>query len=508
MPAVRPAPLELPLWQRLAAAGGAGVALACVLGLHPVWWLAWIAPVPMLLLALRSGVGTARWSVALAALIGLSVNIPYFSLLMPAPLVLAVLLARTLLMLIVVMGARRVILRYGSWWTVFAYPLFHTGVDTLMLALLPDGNWGSLAYTQADFLPALQVSTVFGLSGLLFLLSLPASALALALSYRGRMPQAGRAYAATTLIVVAGLGYGALRLQLGAPAAAEPSNGALPITSPASPATTFGLVAIDDLIFPAMPAAQAEAIWRQYSDHAAALAARGAQVIVLPEKIAVLAPAQADRLRRVFGALAARLKVWIALGVGLENGGTLQNRAWLFAPDGTQVQNYQKHHLAPPERHYQAGSDYALQGIAGHSYGLAICKDMHFGELGREYGERGASVMLVPAWDFRLDAAMTAGMTVMRGVENGYMVVRSAREGLLTVSDAYGRVLASASSASMPGTTLLAKANVAAPVATLYTRIGDGFGWLCVAVSAALTVSGRQKKIAQRRKAALEAYTD
>jgi apolipoprotein N-acyltransferase len=66
---------------------------------------------------------------------------------------------------------------------------------------------------------------------------------------------------------------------------------------------------------------------------------------------------------------------------------------------------------------------------------------MHFAALGRAYGQRQAAVMLVPAWDFDyLDAWMEARTTVVRGIENGYAVVRSSREGFLTVSDAYGRI--------------------------------------------------------------------
>lgn len=71
-------------------------------------------------------------------------------------------------------------------------------------------------------------------------------------------------------------------------------------------------------------------------------------------------------------------------------------------------------------------------------------------------------------------------MTLIRGVESGYIVVRSAREGLLTVSDAYGRVLAEKPSSGMPGQTLLVKTNIAAHLPTLYSIIGDLFGWLCV----------------------------
>jgi hypothetical protein len=67
---------------------------------------------------------------------------------------------------------------------------------------------------------------------------------------------------------------------------------------------------------------------------------------------------------------------------------------------------------------------------------------------------------------------------------------------LLSISDAYGRVLAVERSAKLPGTTLMASVDIGAPVSTIYTRIGDSLGWICVLAAAVLTVGGvRQRKM-------------
>ena len=159
--------------------------------------------------------------------------------------------------------------------------------------------------------------------------------------------------------------------------------------------------------------------------------------------------------------------------------------------------------MAPPERraHYLSGTSYTLATIDGQTYGLAICKDMHFAALGRTYGQRHAAVMLVPAWDFAyLDGWMQARTTVMRGVENGYTIIRASREGLLTASDPYGRILAEIPSSAMPGRSLLARVTVANPIPTVYTRIGNVFGWLCVVAAVLLFVLSRApEKLSQRK---------
>ena len=131
------------------------------------------------------------------------------------------------------------------------------------------------------------------------------------------------------------------------------------------------------------------------------------------------------------------INVWLVAGLGVDDGKERRNEAWWFAPDGRLATNYLKHFMAPPEREFVSGSEFPVNPIDGVNYGVAICKDMHFASLGRGFGARDAGVMLVPAWDFHHDGWMGANMTKLRGVENGFVVVRSARDGLLSVSDAY-----------------------------------------------------------------------
>ena len=445
----------------------AGFLLRFVVGLEPIWWLAWIAPALLLAIAWRQQhTVVARAVVLPAALIGASANFPYYAVVMPVGVAVGVTVAQALLWHVVVMTARRVVLRYPYWWTVFAYPVLWTAIDTLMATLLPDGNWGNIGYSQYAFPPAMQVAALFGAGGVTFVMSLVAAALAMIIAFGVRPARSRHAGATALLVAACALGYGAMRLQ-------QPVAGT---------ETVFGLAAIDDAIGLQATPAYAEPIWRRYEQQVETLAQQGASIIVLPEKMALITPAGATQIQQRFAALAARLHVWLEMGVGVDDGGRRTNLAWLLSPQGALAHNYRKHHLAPPEREYIAGSDYAVHTIDGVAYGLAICKDMHFAAFGRAYGQRRVAVMLVPAWDFHADRFLANGMTALRGVENGYSIVRSARDGLLTVTDPYGRIVAQHDSAAMPGTALLVRAQVPAPVATLYTHIGDVAGWICVAL--------------------------
>jgi apolipoprotein N-acyltransferase len=480
-------PRALLILAKLALSIATGVLLRFVLSLHPVWWLVWIVPALPLLIAIRFRPREARWMVALALVIGASVNFHYFRLVMPLPAVLAAIAAQSLLWFFLIFASRRVIVRYQSWWTVLVYPVLWVAADTLAAALLPDGNWGSLAYSQGDCLPILQIASLFGVSGLLFLVALVPSALALAVAYGCSLRRGWLAYALTAILLAASLAYGYTRLR-------QPITGAQ---------ITFGMVSIDDPIEPRASTAYASNILAGYDNLVQALAAQGAQIVVLPEKIAVLLPAKALDWQHHFSALARQNRIWLEVGIGIDDGRSPTNWAWLFTPQGELISSYEKHHMAPPERreHYASGTEYNVYSVNGQTYGLAICKDMHFAAFGREYGLRHAAVMLVPAWDFAyLDGWLEARTTVLRGIENGYTIVRASREGLLTLSDPYGRILAEAPSSELPGRSLLTTVTVTGPVSTLYTRIGNLFGWLYVGAAALFLALGRspQRKSSSR----------
>ena len=156
------------------------------------------------------------------------------------------------------------------------------------------------------------------------------------------------------------------------------------------------------------------------------------------------------------------------------------NESRYYSPEGKLQASYDKHHLIPGLEPELPGSARTLVPQPGGAWGLEICKDMDFPALSREYGRDGATLLLVPAWDFRADGWLHGRMAVLRSVENGFGMARSARNGLLTINDSRGRILAEADSASSP----FAMANRTLPTiheSTFYRRFGDWFAWLNLA---------------------------
>ena len=81
----------------------------------------------------------------------------------------------------------------------------------------------------------------------------------------------------------------------------------------------------------------------------------------------------------------------------------------------------------------------------------------------------------------------------MRGAEHGSSIVRSAKNGLLSVSDECGRILALANATPTRAFTTLPATVPAQHHATLYQSWGDWFAWLDLACLAWLLVEGHRR---------------
>jgi apolipoprotein N-acyltransferase len=449
---------------RVGAALLSGVLQSAASGLEPWCWAAWLAPIPLLLAAFRASTREA-WALAvIAGVIGGASTAGYYAMFIGLIGSGLVMLLRGLVSGIVVARTRAVMLGSRQWLTVFVYPALMAGFDTIVAAVSRDGTIGSLAYRQMAAVPVIQIAALAGASGIVFIVSLFGALAAIALHRRGDIDKPWLAYGLPSALIVAGLAYGFLRVASG------PAAAVLPV----------GLIAIDRGAPPTTSTGADDPVWGAYAAAVPGLVREGAKVVVLPEKIARLDHEGADRVRALLGHIASDNAVYLLAGVALVKSDHKENRAWLFAPTGELIADYAKHHLIPGlEASFTSGRDLVVRPVETSRVGIAICKDMDFPTLGRRYAVLGVDALLVPAWDFDQDALWHARMAILRGVESGFSVVRSARQGLLTVSDRYGRIVDATASGSAPAATLTVLAPLGSGAATVYTRLGDGFGWLC-----------------------------
>jgi apolipoprotein N-acyltransferase len=318
----------------------------------------------------------------------------------------------------------------------------------------------SPGYSQLDFPWNAQIASLFGVAAITCVLGLFAASAAMFAATRQKQ------FAVLAVAVFAlNAGYGVWRMA----------------TAPQTQVVHVGLAADDSLIADGVRNTEAAALTvvKAYADAAQSLALKGANLIVFPEKIAVLSPAWRGAVNAELITAAHVGHATIVAGFD-ERDGSRRNKALVYFANGATPATYTKRKLVPGlESAFTPGrSSFML----GDRTAISICKDMDSPQMIRGDSVVGPDLFAVPAWDFDRDAVWHARVAIMRGVENGFAVVRSANEGLLTVSDAYGRVW-SIRRSNKGGMVVLNGDVARGPGRTVYTGIGDAFSWVAGALA-------------------------
>ena len=424
-------------------------------GLDDVWPLAWIAAAPLLWLAYGN---CARWQLFAAGVCAFSLGQAYLIQCYPELgwIVLRVAVLPCLLFGAVLLFAR-LAGKLSSLAALFAFPAAWAGVEYVLGSVLQDGPVTALANAQVSFPAGIQVASLFGFSAVSFLLCLFANALALLLQRRRTVAGIGMS------ICAAALAFGWIRLQ-------QPQAPTLYVAALANSderARSFKGKTVQDTL----------TATTTYAATVRELAGKGRiDIVAIPEAAIRIEKEWKDEALAPLAAAARDTGAQIVIGT-IERS-SVANRAFALYPDGG-TQSYDKRHLLRPLETYIAGTE---PGLLRDGRAMAICKDMDFPRTVRGDARSGVQLMIVPASDFNRDGWIHARIAILRGVENGFAMLRSTFDGLHSVTDAQGRVVASADT-SRSGTVVLTAVVAPGNGPTLYTHIGDVFAWACVALS-------------------------
>lgn len=374
-----------------------------------------------------------------------------------------------------VLIARAAARRWSNAGAALVFPILYAALSFVFSRTTYDGTWADPSYRMDGFLAILQLASITGIWGIVFAMTLPASGIAFAW-YRLESGKPWRGPTAVALgIFAAVLIFGFARLA----------------TAANRPTVRVAMIASDHEIRYSRTTDESKAadLLTFYASQIPKAAAQGAQVVVLPEKIVGVTADDRAALQKILSGAASASHVWLIAGVN-EIGSTPNsnaakiNAAWTFSPDGVFVGEYHKHYFVTGfEAGYQSGNRIDVMDAPWGKTGVAICKDLDYPWFIRGYGARDTTVMFVPAWDWvGPNAVMHERMATVRGVENGFAMARSAKTGFVTAHDAYGRILASSSTFAADPAMVVADIPLG-PGTTLYSHLGDWFGWLCIIAS-------------------------
>jgi apolipoprotein N-acyltransferase len=71
-------------------------------------------------------------------------------------------LAPALIFAGIIMLTRSTALKLNTWYSLFAFPLFFTAFEYILIKFAPDGTAASIAYSQMNCLPLIQIAAVAG----------------------------------------------------------------------------------------------------------------------------------------------------------------------------------------------------------------------------------------------------------------------------------------------------------------------------------------------------------
>jgi apolipoprotein N-acyltransferase len=217
------------------------------------------------------------------------------------------------------------------------------------------------------------------------------------------------------------------------------------------------------------------------------------------------------KFRQALAEVAETQKAFVlagSLGVehpeGRETASALLNSAILMKPDGSLGLRYDKIHLVPfgeyvPFKHllsfagkitkdvgdFTPGRERTIFELDGHKVGVFICYESVFPDEIRLFPKRGAEVLINISNDGWYGESGAPGqhlnMARMRAIENDRWVLRATNTGITAAIDPFGRLVDEAPRNVRRG--MEARYDfISEP--TFYSKHGDWFAYLCVAVTA------------------------
>jgi apolipoprotein N-acyltransferase len=342
-----------------------------------------------------------------------------------------------------------------AWVTVEFLRSFHPYLGTVFV----------LAVTQFDFPLITQISSVTGIWAITFLMAWLAPVVYLALENRFEWSRVARPVLLFLIVLIAVSGFGGIRLGLGRPASSTVRVAG--VTASSWDGTLESGVSL-------------------LSTYVPQAAAAGARIVVTHEGGVFIGVEDEAALIGVGQELAQQEDVYLLLGLlVIDEGRSLprENKVVFIGPDGEFLSEYSKQRLTPVE----VGNTIRGEGpvpVVETPYGniaTIICNDALFPDfVRRKVGGRGVDILLVPAADLPYAEHIWSHFMAFRAIENGFAMLRIAREGLTLAVDHQGRTLVQSNYFLNDQPVIYADLPTEG-VDTLYSLLGDWFAWLSIA---------------------------
>lgn len=433
-----------------------------------IWQLAWISPIPLLVLMHKSE--KMRLFKILFFTYFLGSTVYYFTLRNTVPLVFIIL---TVFLFAVIFSfiflvSKIVARKLNPIKGVFVFPLVWTITEFILYSISDNGHWGSLANTQTQFISLIQIASITGSLGITFILSLFSSLLAYIWIYRRNKLEVLKLSILPMILILGTFTFGLIKIN-------TKNNGEI---------VNVGVYSTNKNIkyFKTEKEHEAIKIVEGYINIIEFLSKKGAQVILFPEKMVGVTDYYVDKVLEILSNSAAENKVKIIIGINHKGQNLSSNDGWVIAEDGKLILNHTKNHLVPgwETGKYIGGNEIGVFNNNKSKWGVVICKDNDFPYFTRKYGKEDVKIVYAPTWDFIYDAKYHMRLAVLRSVENGYSLVRSNKQGISSVNNDLGQIKATRENYNDNEEVMFIAEIQEGKGQTLYSKYGDWFSYLCI----------------------------
>ena len=483
----------------------AGLGLSAISGLlltsampgFDVPFLGWIALIPLLMVLITSPV---RQHYALALPFGLLLSIGvhnwYPNIFPPA-------LGYFLIFAVGTFYAG--MLQLGSWLytrlsgglKLLAFPVAWVAIEFVrfIAPVVEDWWFVLLAKSAWRFPPALQILSVTGFVGLSFILMLANVTVAmLILDWRAKNSSSSQPSVISRKSALIGLGIVVLTLLWGVliiPKASSDTIKVASITDMFQQDMEIAAYSETDIDEPIVKLPEVSQVIFDVNAELTRLAAeQGADIVIWAEN--EFTDVDDETMISQLSALAQKTSTYIVADVVWYAESGLHDTALIMGPDGREVGRWPKTRLfsAEAKKGFDPGpGEFPVVDTNYGAIGSGICYDYHYLDVARNLATNGAKLLLMPTDD---DFNGTPWFPpfhssdgVFRAVEHRASFANGSVNGLSLVVDPYGRITAEGrinERGVIVGETFTVEGQ------TLYTRLGDWFGWLMVVALTGLVI--------------------
>jgi len=370
----------------------------------------------------------------------------------------------------------RVFARRDGILATLVYPSVYTALD-YFIGLSPIGTSLSIAVSQFDSQPLIQLASVTGIWGISFLIGWFASVMNALWEKDFAVKETlgpVSLFAASFILVFS---FGGLRMVILRPEVETVRIGGVTVVHQ----TDYW----DEIIDKGTP----EDVAHQYDSEfefieealfveSTKVAQMGAQIVFWSEANILLHPDEEAEFLERAKTFAREHNIYFApaMLVFKYDVNYAENKIVMITPNGEIAYDYEK-----TKSWYETDSEGILP-VLDTPYGrisMAICFDMDFPHFIRQVARHDVDIMLVPAFDWEPIKAFHSQVGLFRGVENGFSVIRQVNMGTSMAIDYLGRVIAYQDFFTTPNRITVVDVPVEG-VETIYGRLGDWFAYLTI----------------------------